>query len=193
VDAGKKAAAEIEAQARQQAKQIKAQAETAAAETIATAQAEAEQIQTRMNSSLRLATRDTVLALQAKLSQLLTALVTREVEHQLAHEETLSAVMREVIPATSKASMQKATHAEIHVPEDLHNRLVTGAIRELTRALKNQNIQVEVKATLAKAGFEYKFEGSTVEVTTESVTTLLMEMIDPELRSILGSTTDTPA
>ena len=107
-------------------------------------------------------------------------------------EETLATVMREVIPTYSKADAQKGPRAEIHVPEDLHNRLVTGAIRELTRALKSQDIQVEVKASLAKAGFEYKIEGSTVEVTAESVTALLSEMIDPELRAVLDKAVAAP-
>jgi V/A-type H+-transporting ATPase subunit E len=185
VDAGKKAAAEIEAQARQEADLILAEAEKKAKAKLAAAQAEAEQIQTRMLSSLELATRDGMLALREKLGQLLTALIHQQSEKQLSDEETLAAVMRDVIPAYSKAESQGSSTAEIHVPKDLHNRLVTGAIRELTRALKNQDIQVEVKASLAKAGFEYKIKGSTVEVTPESVTALLSEMIDPELRTIL--------
>ncbi len=185
VDAGKKAAAEIRSQAQQEAVQILAEAEKQADTKIAAAEAEAAQIQTRMKSSLELATRDGMLALREKLSQLLTALISQQSEKQLSDEETLAAVMRDVIPAYSKAESQGGSTAEIHVPKDLHNRLVTGAIRELTRALKNQEIQVDVKASLAKAGFEYKIEGSTVEVTPESVTALLSEMIDPELRAIL--------
>jgi len=185
VDAGKRAAAEIESQARQEADLIIAEAEKQANAKLAAAEAEAEKIQTRMKSSLELATRDGMLALREKLGQLLTALIHQQSEKQLSDEETLAAVMRDVIPAYSKSESQGSNIAEIHVPKDLHNRLVTGAIRELTRALKNQDIQVEVKASLAKAGFEYKIEGSTVEVTPESVTALLSEMIDPELRAIL--------
>lgn len=193
VDAGKKAAAEIEAQARNQAEKIVAEAKTQADAKLTAAEAEAEQIKSRMNSSLELAARDTVLALRERLSQLLTGLIRQESESQLANEETLAVVMREVISAYSKAEKQKSSHAEIHVPEDMHNRLVTGAIRELTRALKSQDIQVEVKASLAKAGFEYKIEGSTVEVTTESVTALLSDIIDPALRSVLDKAAETQA
>jgi len=74
----------------------------------------------------------------------------------------------------------------------MHDRLVNGAIQELTAALKQQEIQTEVKAGLAKAGFQYKVRGTTVEVSTESVTSLLSEMIDPELRKILAKAAAAP-
>jgi len=185
VDAGRRAAQKIEAEAREQAQEIIAQAKRTAEGIIADAEAEAEKIQARMTSSLELATRDSILLLQEKLSQLLNALLAWEVEKNLSDEEILPNVMREVIQAYTKSATSPGASAEIHIPQDMHSRLVTGALRELTRALKNQNVQTEVKASLRKAGFEYKIEGSTVEVNADSVTALLAEMIDPELRRIL--------
>ena len=178
VDAGKKAAEEIKAQADEEAARITAEAKAEAEQIIADAQAESEQVKARMDSSLELATRDTLILLREKLGELLNALLKQEVERELSGEETLSSIMREVILAHSRPATGSEVTAEIHVPKELQSRLLTGAIRELTRALKNQNIQTDVKANLAQAGFEYKFEGSTLEVSAESVAALLREMID---------------
>jgi V/A-type H+-transporting ATPase subunit E len=187
VDAGQKAAQQIVVQAKGQAEQIVAQAKAEADKIRNQAKAEADQVQARMTSSLELATRDAILMLQERLSRLLTALLSRKVEQGLSDEDTLSAVLREVVLAYAKTSAQGKVAGEIHLPKDMHGRLVNGALQELVRALKQQEIQTEVKASLAKAGFEYKIQGSTVEVSVESVTSLLSEMIDPELRKILAS------
>jgi vacuolar-type H+-ATPase subunit H len=192
VDAGKKAAQEIKAQAEEQADQIIAQAKATTEQMIADAQAEAEQIKARMDSSLELATRDTLILLREKLGVLLNALLKQQVEKELSEEETLSAIMREVILAHSKPATGAETTAEIHVPQELQSRLLTGAIRELARALKNQNIQTDVKASLDQAGFEYKIDGSTLEVSAESVAALLADMIDPQLQQILEKAVANP-
>jgi hypothetical protein len=185
VDAGKQAAEKIRTQAKEEADQIIAKAKASAEQMMADAQTEAEQIKTRLDSSLELATRDTLILLQEKLGELLNALLKQQVEKELSDEETLSSIMREVILAYSKPAPDAEANAEIHVPKELQGRLLTGAIRELARALKNQNIQTEVKANLDKAGFEYKIEGSTLEVSAESVAALLADMIDPQLQKIL--------
>jgi V/A-type H+-transporting ATPase subunit E len=185
VDAGQQAAEKIKTEAQDEAKRLVAEAETVGAQRVAAAEAEAEQIRTRMQSSLELATRDALLLLQEKLNALLNALLAQEVQAQLTDEDTLATVLREVIPVSARAASERMAHAEIHIPKDMQSRLLTGALRELTRSLKSQNVQAEVKASLVKAGFEYKIEGSTIEVTTESVTALLSDLIDPELREVL--------
>ena len=185
VDAGKQAAQKIEAEAQAAAQKIVAEAETKAQQIIDDAETQAEKTQARLNSSLELAARDAVLKLRDELSKLLSALLARQVEGQLSNEETLAGLMREVILAYAKTTGDKQPSAEIRLPVDLQSRLVTGALRELTRALKSHDIQTEVKACLDKAGFEYKIEGSTVEVSVDSVTQLLSDMIDPEMQQIM--------
>jgi V/A-type H+-transporting ATPase subunit E len=187
VDAGKKEAQKIEAQAQEQADQIVAQAKAKADVILSEAEAEAGKVKSRMDSSLELATRDALLALKEKLSQLLTALLAREVDKALSSEDTLASVLREVIPAYAKADAKASVSAGIAVPEKLKGKLLESTLKDLVKTLKNQGIQAEVKNSLAQAGFEYKIEGSTVEVSTDSVTALLADMIDPELRHILDS------
>jgi vacuolar-type H+-ATPase subunit E/Vma4 len=191
VDAGKKAAEKIEADARKQADKITADGKEAAERIIAEAEAEAQKIKARMDSSLELAARDAIYMLREKLSQQLNVLLKWNVEKTLNDEETLAAVLRQVIPAYVKADTEKKLTAEINISKDLKSRLLESALRELTHSIKNQNVQVDVRYNLAKSGFEFKIEGSTVEVSTEAVTSLLSEMIDPDLQQFLEKAENT--
>lgn len=191
VDAGKKAGKKIKAQARATADTIIAEANEAAKKIIADAETEAEKVQSRMNSSLELAARDAIFMLREKLSQQLAIMLKLNVEQALKDEDTLSHVLREVIPAYAKANVGSNLTAEINISEDLKSRLVESTLRELTHSLKDQNAQVNIGHNLTKAGFEFKIEGSTVEVSTESVTALLADMIDPELQQFLEKAADT--
>lgn len=185
VEAGKKAAGKIEAEAKEQAAAVIAEAKKEAEEIAAEAQTQAEKIRARMKSSLELATRDAISLLREKLAQQLKILLEVNVEKALNDEEVLSHVLREVIPLYARAGAGKTLATEINISKDLKSRLLENAIRELAHSLRNQNVQVDHRYTLAKAGFEYKIEGSTIEVSTESVTALLSEMIDPELQQFL--------
>ncbi|MFH1716699.1 MAG: hypothetical protein ABIF19_05065 [Planctomycetota bacterium] len=185
VDTGKKAARKIEAEAREKADKIIAEANETAEKIVTDAQAEAEKVKARVNSSLELAARDAIYMLRGKLGEQLRIVLNFNVEKALNDEETLAHVLREVIPAYAKADAENKLATEINISQDLKSRLLEAALRELTHSLKNQNVQVDVSHNLAKAGFEYKIEGSTVEVSTESVTALLAEMIDPELQRFL--------
>ncbi len=191
VDAGKKAGKKIEAEARAKADTIIAEANETANKIIAEAQAEAEKVQARMNSSLELAARDAIYMLREKLGQQLAIMLKLNVEQALKNEETLAHVLREVIPAYAKANVGNKLTAKINVSQDLKSRLLESTLRELSRSLKDKNAQVDVSHNLANAGLECKIEGSTVEVSTESVTALLAEMIDPELQQFLEKAVDT--
>ena len=184
LNAGKKAAQKIEAEAKEKAEQIISEAKETSNQIIADAQAEAEKVQARMKSSLELATRDGILLLREKLSQQLEIILKVNVEKALNDEETLVHVLREVIPASAKAH----TKTEMNLSNALKSRLLETTLRELARSLKNEDVQMDVSHRLAKSGFEYKIEGSTVEVSTDSVTSLLAEMIDPELQQFLSKT-----
>jgi len=185
VDAGKKAAMKIEAEAREKADEINAEAKETANQIIAEAQAEAEKVKVRMNSSLELAVRDTIFLLREKLSLQLKTILKLNVEKALNDEETLLHVLREVIPAYAKADTENKLNTEINISKNTKSRLLETSLRELAHSLKNQNVQLDINYNLAKEGFEYKIEGSTVEVSTDSVTSLLAEMIDPGLQQFL--------
>ena len=186
VDAGRKAAQKIEAEAKEKAETIISEAKETSNQIIADAQTEAEKVKARMDSSLELATRDAILQLREKLSQQLETILKLNVEQALNDEDTLVHVLREVIPAYAKADIEKELTTEVNVASGLKSRLLETALRELAHTLKKENVQMNISHNLAKSGFEYKVEGSTVEVSTDSVTSLLAEMIDPELQQFLS-------
>jgi len=185
VDAGKKAAKKIEAEAKKKADEINAEAKETANQIISEAQAEAEKVKVRMNSSLELAMRDAIFLLREKLSLQLKSILKLNVEKALNDEETLLNVLREVIPAYAKANTENKLTAEINISSEIKSRLLETTLRELAHSLNNQNVQLDINYNLAQEGFEYKIEGSTVEVSTESVTSLLADMIDPGLQQFL--------
>jgi V/A-type H+-transporting ATPase subunit E len=190
VDAGKKAAGKIEAEARQKADKIVTEARETGDQIIAGAEAEAEKVKARMASSLELAARDAIFTLREKLSKQLEIILKLNVEKALSDEETLVNVLREVIPAYAKADVGKEVTTEVNVSQDMKSKLLETALKELAHSLKGQNVKLDVVHNLAKSGFEYKIEGSTVEVSTDSVTSLLAEMIDPDLRQFLEKATN---
>jgi len=190
VDAGKKAAMKIEAEAKEKADEINAEAKETANQIIAQAQAEAEKIKARMDSSLELAMRDAIFLLREKLSLQLKSILKLNVKKALNDEETLVNVLREVIPAYAKASTENKTTTEINISQKTKSRLLETSLRELAHSLNNQNVKLDISYNLAKEGFEYKIEGSTIEVSTDSVTSLLAEMIDPDLQQFLEKATN---
>jgi len=185
IDAGKKAAMKIEAKAREKAEDITAEAKEKANQIITEAQAEAEKVKARMNSSLELAVRDTIFLLREKLSQQLKAILKSNVEKALNDEKTLLHVLQEVIPAYAKADTENKLTTEVNISNNLKSRLLETSLRELAHSLNKQNVQLDISYNLANEGFEYKIEGSTVEVSTDSVTSLLADMIDPGLQHFL--------
>lgn len=191
VDAGKKAAMKIENEAKKKAEEINAKAKETANQIIAQAQADAEKIKARTNSSLELALRDAIFLLREKLSLQLKSILKLNAGKALSEEDTLVNVLREVIPAYAKANTENKTTTEINISKKTKSRLLETSLRELAHSLSNQNIQLEINYNLAKEGFEYKIEGSTVEVSTDSVTSLLAEMIDPSLQQFLEKAANT--
>ncbi|MHC4705391.1 MAG: hypothetical protein ACYTFQ_33015 [Planctomycetota bacterium] len=191
VDAGRRAGKKIEAGARKNADAIIAEANEKAEGIIAEAHKEAEKVEARMNSSLELAARDAIYMLREKLTEQLGIILKLNVEKALKDEDTLAHVLREVIPAYAKADAGGKLTVQINVSQSLKSRLLESTLRELAHSLKDKNAKVDVSHNLAGAGFECKIDGSTVEVSTESVTALLSEMIDPELQQFLEKATET--
>jgi V/A-type H+-transporting ATPase subunit E len=190
VDAGRKAAQKIEADAKSHAEKIISEAKAKAEQIINQANADAEKIKVRMISSLELAARDTILMLREKLSLQFQNLLQLNVEKTLREEETVANILRQVIPAYAKADAAGKQAAEINISGSLKTRLLEAVLHELKESLSGKNTDIDVKNNLAKAGFEFKIKGSTIEVSTESVTAMLVEMIDPDLQQFLASASE---
>ena len=76
---------------------------------------------------------------------------------------------------------------KINVPAEMREKLVKWAISEIGQEKVDKvRPSIDLKGTLADAGFEYTCSGSTVEVTRDSVVASLMDLVGPDLREVLA-------
>jgi V/A-type H+-transporting ATPase subunit E len=185
VDAGKKAAEKIKRDARHEAEEILADAKNEADNIIAKAKKDAEKQLSRMQTELELAVRDSVLKFREFLNLALSALLTRRVENKLSDTDYLGEIIREVIVAYAKADAVRHDQMEINLSKKMRDKLNDRVLKDFFHNLKIDQDKMNLKATLSKAGFEYKLHGATVEVSADSVAELLSEMVNPSLQKTI--------
>ena len=86
--------------------------------------------------------------------------------------------------------------AQVAVDARLAKPLAEWAQRELNRqrAASTPSVKVDVEGTLRQAGFEFRTNNGTVEVTDESVLALLKDIVAPAIRELLDQAAkDSPA
>ena len=174
VDAGRKDAEKIRAEAEKQAQQQKAEAEGQAERIIDQARAESEAIRVRTETELKLAARDTVVRLQEALNRALQAVLADAVREKLDDADFLAGLIRDVVQRYVEADATGSGPIAISVSEEMRQRLLSGAVASLN--------QDNLRGTLAEAGFAYQIAGGTVEITADSVVEVLSEMVGSELR-----------
>ena len=76
----------------------------------------------------------------------------------------------------------------VHVSDDMRQRLLSGAVAAL-RPDAPEAKPIDLRGTLAAAGFAYEIAGGTVEVTVDSVVEVLSEMVGAELRKRVAAAT----
>jgi len=187
VQAGKQQADKIRAEAEKQAQQIIAEAEKQAQKIIADAKAQAENLRARTDSDLQLACRDAILRLQEKLAQTVQAVLSRAVERQLSDVQFIGNLLTEIIRTYTQSDTHRDGPISINVSPDMRDQLVDWAIQQMGReAVDSAHESIDLKGTLAEAGFEYRVSDGTVEFTTSSVVEVLMDMAEPSLREMLN-------
>jgi len=187
VQAGQEAARKIRAEAERQAADILANARREAETIVSDARKQAQQHAAQAKSEIDLAARDTVLRLRETLSRLLTAVLSQKARAQLGDTEFLKGVLHDLILAYAQQDCQAGTEMRIKVSPELKAQLTDWALGEMGHGIQGASrITVDLKATLHEAGFEYSTDGATIEVTTDSVTALLAEIVGPELREVLS-------
>lgn len=189
VEAGKQAAAKIEAEANERAAQIVKDAEAQAADIRARAEGDAALHRSQIEGELRLAVRDKVLALRETLSGMLGRVLAARVETQLADGAFLKELIQEVLRQYAQADSEDRGDIRINLSPEMERQLADWAVHELRQMLADSGRHVELHGTLKKAGFEYRVKSGTVEVTTESVSAMLHELARPELRKLLSEAT----
>jgi len=190
VDAGKKAAEKIKKEAKQEAEKILSDAKAGAEKILVKAKSDADKQLSRGQTELELAVRDAILKLRESIGRVLSAMLTQSIEKKLSDPDYLGEIIREVIAAYAKADAKQLSLMEINVSKKMRDKLNDNVLKDLFRNPGEKQDKMALKATLAKAGFEYKIRGATVEVSPDSLSELISEMVSPALQNTLDKFID---
>ena len=186
VQAGQAKADEIIAGAEKKAQSIIDDANEKAKKIVADANDEAVASLARSKSDLELAARDTVSKLQEALCNCLNGLLQSASETQLEDVAFLGHVLKEIIDQYVKADLHAKTIIKINVQPETLKQLKDWAIKTVGEEIvENVRPMLDIKSKLNQAGFEYTVKNGTVEVTRDSVTQLLSQLVTPSLREVL--------
>jgi len=185
VRAGQEAAAKIQAEARQKAAETVAQAEAQAARIIQDAQAQAESTLAKSRTDLELAARDVAMRLREALGRALRDVLAAGARKPLTDPEFLAPLLYDIVMQYAKANSAGQAVIKINVAPEMREKLADWALHRLHRAPGIENVSVDLKGTLAGAGFEYQADGANIEVTPASVVEALSELVNPSLRQML--------
>ena len=187
VEAGKDAAEKIKKEAKREAEKILADAKADAKKIAAKAENDAKRQLSRSQNELELAVRDAILKLGESLGHVLSVMLARRVEKKLSEPDYIGEIMREVIIAYAKADARQEPRIEINIPKKMRDKLNDSALKDLFRNLHGDQDKLALQFTLSKAGFEYKIHGATIEVSPDSVSELLSEMVNPAIQEIIDN------
>ncbi|HPK04156.1 MAG TPA: hypothetical protein PLS90_17055 [Candidatus Sumerlaeota bacterium] len=186
VEAGRQEAEKIKAEASQAAEKLLADAKKQAEQIVADAEKQAKSLQDRSRTELELAARDIVLKLRDALGRAIGAVLAAGAGQKLQDVEFLGSMLHDLILKYAEADIEHGGRIQIDVPEEIRQKLVDWALREMGQdKLEGLKISLDLKGTLAQAGFEYNLTGATVEVTLESVVEMLTKMVSPAMRELL--------
>jgi len=185
VQEGQAAAEKIRSEAQEQARQIVEEARAEAEKAVKEAQEQAKTILEKGRTELRLAARDAALKLRTILSQALQTVLGGPVEAPLADAEFLTPLLHDIIMQYAQADSVNSKTVAINVSPEMQKQLADWAIGELHKAAKSSDTRLDLKGTLNQAGFEYRIDGATVEVTVDSVVVILSELVAPQLAELL--------
>ncbi len=192
VEAGKKQAEAIRAEAQEQAGRIVREAEQKADKIREDAKREADEARQRGQTDLQLAARDTILRLRETLGRALQTVLVRGTDQALGDAEFLKGLIHDVVMQYAQADREDETRVEIRVSDEVKDQLTEWCRHQLAPEAEQAGAAVNIKGTLAEAGFEYQVRRANVEVTQTSVVETLQEMVSPRLRDMLAKATEPP-
>lgn len=185
VQAGQQAAEQLRAEAKLQAEQIVRDAKEQAEKHLADAKSEGEKLLARSKTELELAARDVLLRLRAGLERALEAIVAAEVKEKLPDSDFVSRTLHDLVLMYAAADIEQRGAMKINVSPELQGQLAEWALQMMHRHAGEAGMTIDLKGTLKAVGFEYEVSGATVEVTLQSVTESICELVSPRLREII--------
>ncbi|HDZ21789.1 hypothetical protein LCGC14_0454410 [marine sediment metagenome] len=191
VDAGRQEAEKLRADASAEADKILAAAKADADKILAHAKTQADDLLARGKTELSLAARDAVLKLQDALAQGLQAIVAQAIREPMKDAQFVGKLLHEIIMLYLQDLRDNKEVMNINVPESMRTELTDWAMREIGQAtIDGIRGSINLQGALAGAGFEFTVSGATVEVTPESVTSTLTDLVGPKLRELLTAKPD---
>ncbi len=185
IEAGQAAAEKLRAEAAQQAEQIVAEAQQQAEKCLADAQKQAENLLARSKTELELAARDVMLRLKSSLNKALEAIIAGEIKETLPQSDFISNTLHDLVLAYAAADIEHSGRMKINVSPKLQEQLADWALDLMHKHANEAGMAIDLKGTLKASGFEYTVTGATVEVTLESVTETICELVSPRLRKVI--------
>ncbi len=193
VQAGQDEAKKLVDDARAEAEKIIVEAKAQAEGVIADATSQAEAALARGNEELKLAARDAIGRLKATVQNALNALLRKSTEEALKDEEFFPKLLHDIAVQYAQKDIVREVPITINVDEDMLHVATHWAVTEMT-SQGDEHQHIDLKGSLRTAGFEYGVIDGTIEVTPESITAVLREMIGPRLEGIIdaASASDSP-
>ncbi|MBN2211544.1 MAG: hypothetical protein JW709_09135 [Sedimentisphaerales bacterium] len=188
VEAGRKAAQDIRTQAEQEAEKIVQDARQKAKKIVEQAEKEAQTTLERAQTELKLACRDIVLNLRNTIGGCIRQIMVGPVEERLNEPEFLTSLLHDLVVQYARADCDHRADIKINLNNEMLWQLADWVIAKLRKTAQEHNASVDIKGSLNRMGFEYSVTGGTVEVTGESMVTLLQELVGPKMRELLNET-----
>jgi vacuolar-type H+-ATPase subunit E/Vma4 len=192
VEAGRKAAEQLQSDARTEAERIIVEAKADAEAIVAEAQAQAKRIADRERNELDLAIRDAVLAFRARMSAAVESLLSYEVGKALTDTGFLATLIHDVVVNYAHEDARSDEQIRISVNPEAIDAITDWALKYMGSE-NPEHAHVDLKSTLKTVGFEYRVAESTVEVTLESIVDVLREQVSPALREVLDRSLASPS
>ncbi|MFO8102075.1 MAG: HrpE/YscL family type III secretion apparatus protein [Dehalococcoidia bacterium] len=186
VEEGRRQAEQLRADAEKRAEQIVAEARNQAEKIIADAKAEADGIVTRGKTELELAARDATLKLRESLEKSLEKVLAGGVEEKLEDTEFLKQLIELIVKQYLYSDESGTEVITVSVPAEKRQQLTDWLFGKIRAESGDSMASLDIKDKLRQAGFEVSFHGATIEVTRDSVVEVLMQLVGPGLRDILG-------
>jgi V/A-type H+-transporting ATPase subunit E len=198
VEAGRAEAQRIVADAEARAAWLVKQAEEEAAALREDARRRAERFETAARQALHVAVRDAVVRLKAELTGLFHEELGRAVSRELDREETLRALLLELVGA-SRDTVRAASKVAVHLParvEDLETLRrdpgalqadpLTDLVRSFALEMLAEGVTLHADPTLRR-GFRLRLGDAGVELdfSEETVVALLEAHLQPRFRALV--------
>jgi hypothetical protein len=190
VEAGKKEAEKIRAEAQEEADRIVKEAEQKADKIRQDAERDAEDTRQRGQTDLELAARDTVLRLRETLNRALRTVLASGTQEALRDTEFLKGLIHDVVMQYTQADQEGKTTVEVRVSDEAKDQLTEWCRQQLAPQAQGTGAAVDIKGVLSEAGFEYQVQDANVEVTQASVVETLQDLVSPRLRGMLAKATE---